>query len=35
MAFIRRALQDYVASEITQSEPSPEYKAAEAAGRAE
>ena len=33
MAFIRRAIQDYVASEITQTEVSPEYKAAEADGR--
>jgi quercetin dioxygenase-like cupin family protein len=33
MAFIHRGLQDYVASEMTQTEVSPEYKAAEAAGR--
>ena len=33
MAFINQYLQDYVASEITQTEVSPEYKAAEAAGR--
>jgi gentisate 1,2-dioxygenase len=33
MAFIRRSLQDYVASEMTQTEVSPEYKAAEASGR--
>jgi hypothetical protein len=33
MAFIRRTLQDYVASEITQTEVSPEYKKAEESGR--
>lgn len=33
MAFIRRSLQDYVASEMTQTEVSPEYKAAEESGR--
>jgi len=32
MAFIRRTMQDYVASEMTQTEVSPEYKAAEASG---
>jgi len=32
MAFIHRGMQDYVASEMTQTEVSPEYKAAEAAG---
>ena len=33
MAFIHRGIQDYVASEMTQTEVSPEYKAAEASGR--
>lgn len=33
MAFINRFLQDYVASEITQTEVSPEYKSAEETGR--
>ena len=33
MAFIHRGIQDFVASEMTQTEVSPEYKAAEAAGR--
>jgi quercetin dioxygenase-like cupin family protein len=33
MAFIHRGLQDYLASEITQTAVSPEYQAAEAAGR--
>ena len=32
MAFIHRGIQDYLASEMTQTEVSPEYKAAEAAG---
>lgn len=33
MAFIHRGVQDYVASEMTQTEVSPEYKAAEESGR--
>jgi hypothetical protein len=33
MAFINQFFQDYVASEITQTEVSPEYKAAEESGR--
>jgi quercetin dioxygenase-like cupin family protein len=34
MAFIHRGVQDYVASEMTQTEVSPEYKAAEASSHA-